>query len=75
MRNQHRSGRPKPLASVEEAAAILGVSRATLYRQIERGQLPLPVYRLGRRMRIPRLQLERFLRGELPPDGPDGLAA
>ena len=75
MRTQHRSDRPTPLASVEEAAAIFGMSRATLYRQIERGQLPLPIYLLGRRMRIPRLQLERFLRGKLSPDGPGGLAA
>jgi excisionase family DNA binding protein len=64
MRRQLRNTNPKPLMSVQEAAGMLGVSRATIYRQIERDELPLPVYRVGRRMRIPRLQVERFLRGE-----------
>ena len=67
MRVQPRSTNPKPLMSVQEAAGMLGVSRATIYRQIERDELPLPVYRIGRRMRIPRLQVERFLRGETFP--------
>jgi excisionase family DNA binding protein len=69
-------GRPKvslatkPLLSVEEAAILLGETRSTLYRAVKDGTLPLPVYTIGRRLRIPRRAVERLVAG-LPPDRDD----
>jgi len=48
------------LLRIDEAAAILGVARITVYRLIWRGLLR-PVY-IGRAVRIPRNELERFAR-------------
>jgi excisionase family DNA binding protein len=56
----------KKLLSVEEAALLLDTSRATLYRAIKRGDLPLPLFMIGRRLRIPRGAIERLLAGERP---------
>jgi excisionase family DNA binding protein len=55
----------RPLVTVEEAANLLGESRSTFYRAIKDGTFPLPVYRIGRRMKIPRLAVERLIAGEL----------
>jgi excisionase family DNA binding protein len=57
---------PKPLLSVDEAAILLGASRASLYRSIERGDLPLPVFKINGRLRIARRAVERLLDGEPP---------
>jgi len=46
------------LLRIDEAAAILGVARITVYRLIWRGLLR-PVY-IGRAVRIPRSEVERF---------------
>jgi len=46
------------LLRIDEAAAILGVARVTVYRLIWRG-LIRPVY-IGRAVRIPRSEVERF---------------
>jgi len=56
----------KPLLSVEEVAILLGQSRSSLYRSIERGDLPLPVFKLSGRWRVPRRAVERLLEGDLP---------
>lgn len=56
----------KALLSVEEAAVLLGVDRATCYRAIRRQTFPLPVVRLGGRIRIPRRAVERLLDGADP---------
>ena len=63
---------PKPLLSVEETAILLGETRSTLYRAIKAGDFPLPIFRIGRRIRIPRRSIERLLAG-LPPMPPDDL--
>jgi excisionase family DNA binding protein len=52
---------PRPLMGVDEVARALGLSRATLYRSIERGDLPLPIFRINNRIRIPRRAVEEFL--------------
>jgi excisionase family DNA binding protein len=46
------------LLRIDEAAAILGVARVTVYRLIWRG-LIRPVY-IGRAVRIPRSEIDRF---------------
>lgn len=67
--------RRKALLSVEEAAALLGVTRDTIYRAIKAKTLPVPVYVIGRRMRIPRLAIERLLEGTVPPSHPGDVAS
>ena len=57
-----------PLVSVDEAAVLLGSSRSSVYRSIERGDLPLPVFRINGRLRIARRAVERLVAGELPVD-------
>jgi excisionase family DNA binding protein len=56
----------KPLLSIEEAAILLGETRSTLYRAVQAGTLPLPVYTIGGRLRIPRRAVERLLDGDPP---------
>jgi excisionase family DNA binding protein len=45
--------------SITEAAAMLGISRATLERRIQRGEVT--IRRLGRRVIVPRAEVERLL--------------
>jgi excisionase family DNA binding protein len=45
--------------TVTEAAALLGISRASAYEAAHRGQLPVRV--IGRRMLVPRVALLRLL--------------
>jgi len=56
----------KPLLSVEDVATLLGHSRSSIYRAIERGDLPLPVFTINGRLRIARRSVERLLNGEPP---------
>lgn len=46
---------------------LLGQSRSSIYRVIERGDLPLPVFTINGRLRIPRRAVERLLDGDLGP--------
>ena len=46
---------------------LLGQSRSSIYRAIERGDLPLPVFTINGRFRIPRRAVERLLHGDLGP--------
>ncbi len=45
--------------SVEDAARVLGISRAFAYELVARGELPH--LRLGRRLLVPRRALEELL--------------
>ncbi len=56
----------KPLLSVEDVATLLGHSRSSIYRAIERGDLPLPVFTINGRLRVARRSVERLLDGEAP---------
>src|ERR1051325_9628042 len=72
-------GRPKmdiecQTLSVPEAGKILGVSRNTAYDAVKTGQLP--VLRIGRKIRVPKVLLHRMLastpgKGECPMTGTD----
>ncbi len=55
----------KPLLSVGEVAVLLGQSRSSLYRAIEKGDLPVPVFKLAGRWRVPRRAVERLIDGEI----------
>ncbi len=50
--------------TVEEAAERLGISRTLAYELASTGRLPAPVLRLGRRIVVSRLALERVLNAE-----------
>lgn len=52
--------------TVEEAGARLGISRDHAYRLAAKGEIP--TLRLGRRLVVPRVRLERLL--EAGPDDP-----
>ena len=56
----------KPVLSVEETAVLLGENRSSVYRSIERGDFPLPVFKLNGRLRISRRAAERLMEGEYP---------
>lgn len=49
----------KVLVTVDEAALMCGYSRAFLYNKINCGEIP--VVRLGRTTRIPRVWLEKWV--------------
>ncbi len=49
----------KPTVSVEEAAAILGLSRNPAYEAVGRGEIPS--IRLGRSIKVPSASLRRML--------------
>jgi excisionase family DNA binding protein len=45
--------------TVEEAAVVLGISRASAYQAVSRGEIPC--IRIGRRILVPKVALERLL--------------
>lgn len=54
-----------PTIGPREAAPLLGVSAATVYTLIARGEFPCRTLRLGRQIRIPTADLARALGIEL----------
>jgi excisionase family DNA binding protein len=66
MHTRRNNGKPKPLLSVEETAILLGETRSTIYRAVKAGTLPLPVLRIGSRIRIPRRAVECLIAGIMP---------
>jgi excisionase family DNA binding protein len=48
--------------TVEEAATLLGISRAFAYEAVTRGEVPS--IRIGRRILVPKVALERLLAGD-----------
>lgn len=57
--------------TIEDAAKALGVSRNTAYAAAARGEIP--AIRIGRRLLVPKVQLDRLLEGEAPPGRRSGL--
>lgn len=49
--------------SLAEAAVVLGIHRSTAWDLYKRGEFPVPVLQIGRRLRVTKLQLERYLLG------------
>ena len=58
------SGPERLTLTVEEAAALIGISRAFAYEAVRRGEIPS--IRIGRRVLVPRAALDRLLAGENP---------
>jgi len=55
---------PRLAVSVDEVAAMLGLSRAKAYEAVRLGEIPS--VRIGRRILIPRHRLEQLLNGADP---------
>ncbi len=55
--------------TVEEAAKVLGISRAFAYESVRRQDLPS--VKIGRRILIPKSALERLLDSAMPPEPED----
>jgi excisionase family DNA binding protein len=47
--------------SLAEVAKVLGIHRSTAWELHKRGEFPIPVLKLGKRLRVTKLQLHRFL--------------
>ncbi len=52
----------KQTLTVDEAARCLGVGRNSLYEAIARGEIP--VIRVGKRLLVPKVALDRLLSGD-----------
>lgn len=52
---------PRLVLSLEECAQVLGVSRATLYRLVKRGEVPIPVFKVGRTPTVRLADVEEYL--------------
>lgn len=50
--------------SLAEAALVLGIHRSTAWELYKRGEFPVPVLRLGSRLRVVKKQLARYLDGD-----------
>lgn len=59
------SGTQRAVFCVTEAAEVLGISRALAYELVRRGELPS--VRLGRRVVVPRIALDRLFEEALSP--------
>lgn len=49
--------------SLTEAATVLGVHRSTAWDLYRRDEFPLPVLKVGTRLRVAKVHLEAFLLG------------
>ena len=59
---------PTATLSVPEAARLLGIGKSLAYDLARRGEFPVRVLRLGQRMRVSRVELDRYLAGEVAAD-------
>jgi predicted DNA-binding transcriptional regulator AlpA len=55
----------RPLLNIEMAASRIGVSRASLYRAIRRGDAPVPIVTCNGRYWVPSRAIERILDGDV----------
>ena len=58
MNDETTPERPATL-TVDQAAAILGIARSSAYEAVRRGDIP--AVRVGRRVLVPRVGLDRLL--------------
>lgn len=57
---------PKALVkTITEAASMLGISRGSAYEAAKRNEIP--TIRIGRRLLVPSVLLDRLLAGNAPP--------
>jgi hypothetical protein len=78
LERHNEQARPPDFLRVEEAAKVLRIGRTAAYALTSEfldtnGASGLPVVRLGKQLRVPRLRLEQVLAGAItwpPPDRP-----
>jgi excisionase family DNA binding protein len=71
--SKHESRTKSPSLSrqtytIEEVAALLGLSRNGAFMAAREDRLPVPTIRIGRRMLVSRTALDRILAGEAAAD-------
>ena len=60
---------PEPATlSIPAAAERLGIGRSLAYALVQRDEFPVRILRLGQRMRVSRVELDRYLAGEVAAD-------
>ena len=60
---------PEPATlSVPEAGRLLGIGTSLAYDLARRDEFPVRILRLGQRMRVSRVELDRYLAGEVAAD-------
>lgn len=61
--SRHETARamPRRTYTIEECAAVLGLSRNSAYIAAREGRLPVPVIKIGKRMMVSKAALDRFL--------------
>ncbi|WP_409480557.1 helix-turn-helix domain-containing protein [Micrococcus luteus] len=60
---------PEPATlSVPEAGRLLGIGKSLAYDLARRDEFPVRILRLGQRMRVSRVELDRYLAGEVAAD-------
>ncbi|MBO0729753.1 MAG: helix-turn-helix domain-containing protein [Acidimicrobiaceae bacterium] len=52
--------------SLPEAARRLGIGVATIYELNRRGEVPVPVLKIGSRMRVRKADIEAYLAPHIP---------
>ena len=57
--------------SVPEAGRLLGIGKSLAYDLARRDEFPVRILRLGQRMRVSRVELDRYLAGEVAADDAD----
>jgi excisionase family DNA binding protein len=64
------NGTARQTMSLAEVADVLGVHRTTVWALYKRGELPIPVLKIGSRLRVVRAHLERFMEAGIPVETP-----
>jgi excisionase family DNA binding protein len=59
---QKSSNPARQTYTVEEAGALLGLGRNSVFKAVNEGNIP--AIRIGRRLLVPRLAIERMLSGQ-----------
>jgi predicted site-specific integrase-resolvase len=57
---------------IPSAGRALGIGRSLAYELARSGQFPVPVLRLGSKLRVPRAPLEKLLGGDANGDATSG---
>ncbi len=50
--------------SLSEAATVLGIHRSTAWDLYRRNEFPVPVLKIGRRLRVTKVHLQNYLLGK-----------
>lgn len=59
---------PAATLSIPDAGRVLGIGKSLAYDLARRDEFPVRILRLGQRMRVSRVELDRYLAGEVAAD-------